>query len=670
MSMEPVRRTSPDLIADNVRRLAELFPSVITETRDDAGDVCLAVDFDLLRQELSDHVVEGPQERYQLDWPGKRAAAFAANAPTTATLRPDREESVNFDTTKNVFIEGDNLEVLKVLQESYLGKIDAIYIDPPYNTGDDLIYNDDFKTSAHEYLVNAAEIDNNGYRLRSNTTADGRFHTNWLNMLYPRLRVARNLLSDTGVIFISIGDSEVAQLRLLCDNVFGRSNFIAQITVEISTTQGMKVRAAQNGKIVKNSEFVLVYSRGAGFSTTRRTPLYDPVSGWPGNFGTWLHDDLTFEPLTAFLNRQKDLVKDAQRITGNATIRTTDLDTLLYASPVFKEFVEGHLNNIAASDKGIIPDGAEQPEWEEGRAFEVQGSERSYILMKSSKGTVRQFLRMSDNYRTADDYWSTLGRTVIRGDLWKGFYSDMAHVSLEGSTPFENGKKPARLIENLLKWANLGRNALVLDFFAGSGTTGQAVMNMNSLDNGRRRFILVQLPETPEARSTTAKAGFSRISDLTRERLRRAGNAVTDSADRDDLDIGFRAYRLDASPFAEKAFTPENTTPDLLAELEDPILPDRTPGDLLTHVLLAWGLDLAVNIRTVELAGQRVFDVEDGALLAAFGGEVTDELAEAMARREPARAVFLDSGFISDAARINVEQIFREISPSTDVKVL
>lgn len=613
MSMEPVRRTSPDLTADNVRRLAELFPSVITETRDDAGDVRPAVDFDLLRQELSDHVVEGPQERYQLDWPGKRAAAFAANAPTTATLRPDREESVDFDTTKNVFIEGDNLEVLKVLQESYLGKVKMIYIDPPYNTGNDFVYNDDFAESTAEYLKKAGDVDEDGARLRANPETNGRFHSDWLSMMYPRLKLARNLLQDDGVILISIDDSEVSNLRALMDEVFGGRNFVAQIE--------HKSRASvSNDKIIsENHNHILLFAR----------------------------DRPTLE-------RQRARIGLAPKIEG---FRNPDSDP------------RGPWRPTPLDGPGGAKKGNPFYEYAGVSGFwrislkEMESRDAAGLLLKNKNGIQQKYFlsQAINSRRTTTTWWDDAG-------LNSGATRKLNEM-MDG--PVFDTPKPVTLIQRMLELFTFDdADAITLDFFAGSGTTGHAVMLQNAQDGGNRRFVLVQLPETPAEKSEAARQGYPTISAVTRERLRRAGMAVIDTTDRDDLDTGFRAFRLDASPFAEKAFTPENTTADLLAELEDPILADRTPEDLLTHVLLAWGLDLAVEIQTVELAGQEVFDVEDGALLAAFSGEVTDELAEAMARREPARAVFLDSGFISDAARINVEQIFREISPSTDVKVL
>ncbi len=661
--------TSPDLTAANVEKLADLFPTVITESVDADGNPVRAVDFDLLRQELSDHIVEGPQERYQLDWPGKRAAAFAANAPIAKTLRPVRKESVDFDSTRNLFIEGDNLDVLKILQESYLSQIDLVYIDPPYNTGSDsFIYSDRFAESNAEYLVRSGQLDSEGTRLIANTDSNGRFHSDWLSMMYSRLKLARNLLRETGIMAISIGDDEVAQLRMICDEIFGEANRIAQVTVEMSTTQGMKVRAAQNGAIVKNSEFLLIYSRSAEHARVPKTPLFDSVSGWPGNFATWLHSDLTFEPLGDHLSRQPELLAEAKRFLGVDKVRVADLTTLYSVSGIFREFVHANLDHIAASDKGSWPESLPEPEWTSGQAYKYHVGTRSYVVMKSSKDTIRQFLLLSDNFRVADDYGKTYGRSVIRGDLWKAFYSDMAHVSLEGSTQFENGKKPLRLIQNFIKWANNDPEMLILDFFAGSGTTADAVMRLNREDQGRRRYILVQLNEEMDQRAAARRQGFHSVPQVAASRLRSSGEVIRQELGQ--IDVGFRFLRVDTSNMADVLRIPGDTRQRELAGLASSVKEGRTPEDLLFQVLLDWGLDVALPIALENIEGHEVYVVDEGAVMACFDPGVEPDVVRAMAQYEPLRAVFLDSAFASDDARINVEQIFREISPGTDVRAV
>lgn len=621
--MDKLRGTSPDLTQENVARLAELFPTVVTEARDEDGQVTRAVDFDLLRQELSDHVVEGPQERYHLDWPGKRAAAFAANAPTTATLRPDREESVDFDTTKNVFIEGDNLEVLKVLQESYLGKVKMIYIDPPYNTGRDFIYDDDFAESTQEYLQRSGQVDEAGQRLVALTQTDGRYHSDWLSMMFPRLKLARNLLKEDGAVFISIDDHEVDNLRKLCDEVFGARNFVAQIIWQ-------KVYAPKNSAqfFSEDHDYILVYAREKNAwrpNALPRTPEMEARYKNPDNDprGPWKAENLTARnaysagiyPVTTPSGRRID-GPPRGRYWGISKDSLLELDTD---------------NRIWWGSNG------------------------------DNFPALKNFLKEVKSGRTPQTLWtySEVGHTQ---DAKKTL---LKYVHFEHTENVLNSVKPVQLIRRILQLAtNADAGDLVMDFFGGSGTTPHAVLAQNSEDDGNRRYIAVQIHEP----LTKPEPRFDSILGMSHERLRNVSAELRASGSTGDL--GFRAFRLDASPFIERAHTADSITPDLLAELENPVLADRSPEDLLTHVLLAWGLDLSATIETVSLAGEEVYDVEDGALLAALGSTVSDELAHAMAERHPDRALFLDSGFVSDAARINVEQIFHEVSPATDIKVL
>ena len=640
MSMESVRRTSPDLTADHIRRLAELFPAVVTEARDADGRVTRAVDFDLLRQELSDHVVEGPQERYQLDWPGKREAVFAANAPTTATLRPDREESVDFDTTKNVFIEGDNLEVLKVLQESYLGKVKMIYIDPPYNTGNDFVYNDDFAESTKDYLRRSGAVDEDGARLCANPESNGRFHSDWLSMMYPRLKLARNLLTDDGAIFASISDDESHNLIAILSEIFGRENHVATFTwvkkrkgSHLSkTTRSMTEHIVCFARNIRNLELVGEAAYGNKWQPLAKRTNSNKTLNFPAaSIEARLPDD-TYPPGRYGVGSSALLFEDEF---------TVEDGTIVGAINVTGPFVWGQEMLTRELSLG------------------------THVSLSSRFGF--NVLRHNQSEKVKRP------STLIDKSVGAGTNEDAyeGSVRLFGAEGVMSYPKPTSLIEYLVRSATWNSpDAVIMDFFAGSGTTGHAVMKLNASHGTSLRHIQVQLNEHLADDTSAAQMGLSSIPAVARERLRRAGQAVAETSGAENLDTGFRAFRLDSSPFVERSFTPDSITPDLLAELEDPLLPDRTPADLLTHVLLAWGLDLAVDIQTVELAEQQVFDVEEGALLAAFGAQVTDDLAHAMARREPARAVFLDSDFTSDAARINVEQIFREISPTTDVKVL
>ncbi len=663
--MERLPGHSPDLVEQNIAKLKELFPSVVTEGVDESGRPVEKIDFDALRQELSDHVVEGPEERFQLDWPGKRQAALAANAPVAKTLRPQREESVDFDTTRNLFIEGDNLDVLKLLQESYLSKVDVIYIDPPYNTGNDFIYNDDFSQSTEEYLTLSGQVDEEGSHLVANPESHGRFHSDWLSMMYPRLKLARNLLAEDGVIFISIDDNEVDNLLKVCDEIFGESNHVATLAVEISKTQGMKVAVAQRGQIVKNHEYVLVYSRTKAAASHDRTPLYDAADRYDPHFDIVLNESLQSVPLTEAL--AADPTASATFTQHGLKMSKANLATLLDIDDAFHDyFLETYSANLYAE---MLIGLRQIQDLEVPPGVVVKHGK--YLLRRNSKGTIRQLQPFSASVRMSDEYKPARSRVTIRGALWKGFYSDMMNVGKEGGVDFKNGKKPTRLILQLIKWANRPAG-LVLDFFAGSGTTAQAVMTLNAQDDGKRRFILVQLDEPVNADSTAAKAGHATISDLARERIRRVGPQTSNEPGLhgESMDTGFRSLRVDSSGRTDVFATADDTSQASLGMFASNIAADRSRDDLLFQVLLEWGLELSLPIERSEVDGHEVFDVDSGALVACFDTELSDRAIEALAQNQPLRIVFRDDAFADDAARINAEQTIQQIAPDTEVRVL
>lgn len=618
--------TSPDMTEANIDRLAELFPNVITETLDADGNPKKAVDFDLLRQELSDHVVEGPQERYRLDWPGKREAAFAANAPIAKTLRPIREESVEFDTTENLFIEGDNLEALKLLQESYLGKVKLIYIDPPYNTGNDFVYDDDFAESATDYLARSGQANGEGAKLVANTEANGRFHSDWLSMMYPRLKLARNLLAEDGALFVSTGDYESANLRRICDELFGEQNFRADISWQKRYT-----RSNNTQDFTTVVEHILVYGRSDAFAVNllprtdeadgRYTnPDNDPRGPWKG---------------ASFLNP----ATPEQR--PNLCYPITNPNTGQVATPTANAWRRSKQEFERLHSEGLL----------------YWGTDGSAPVP-----AIKMFLS------------EARGLTPI--NFWEHSYAgntddgtrDLA--SLFGSKLFDN-PKPVQLMKRVLEHAT-APDSLVLDFFAGSGTMAHAVLAKNSEDGGSRRFIVIQLDETPDPKSEAAKQGYQTIAALCRERIRRAGRRVVDDAGlgANELDVGFRVLRVDTTNMAAVWRTPDQTDQQALPSMEDSLKPGRSAEDLLFQVLLDWGLELTMPIGVEKLEGHEVYFVEDDALIACFDSVLSHELVRAIAQRGPLRAVFRDSGFASDDARINAEQIFREISPATDVKAI
>ncbi|MEY8017691.1 MULTISPECIES: site-specific DNA-methyltransferase [Mycobacterium] len=617
--------TSPDLTEANIEKLAELFPNVITETLDADGNPKKAIDFDLLRQELSDHVVEGPQERYRLDWPGKREAAFAANAPIAKTLRPVREESVDFDTTKNLFIEGDNLDALKLLQESYLGKVKVLFADPPYNTGTDLVYHDSFAVSPPTYLAQSGFVDTSGARLVANLSTNGRFHSDWLSMIYPRIRLARNLLTDDGVMFLTIGDQEGANLRIVMDEVFGAKNFVATIIWQSRTS------ISDDQEISANHNYILVYARNRELLTFWGEPLradeYSNTDSDPR--GPW-----------------KLVPLDANKPGGDTHYEVVN----------------------PATGQGFWPPA--------GRSWAINRVSMQQLM---EDGRVKFGLRGD----SAPKRKLFLNERVERGDtrtpssilLDAGTTKDGSEevAKMLGSKRIFDYPKPVALLKRLIRYGSTGaRDCLVLDFFAGSGTTAEAVMRLNADDGGSRRFAVVQFPEKVAPESAAGKAGFGSISEIARQRIRKAGTEVKDRAGltAPDIDCGFRTFKVDTTSMADVLRAPDETGQQALTELESSVKPGRSAEDLLFQVLLDWGLELTMPIVVEKHECYDVFVVEDGALIACFDSAVSPELVRTIAKREPLRAVFRDAGFASDDARINAEQIFREISPATDVKAI
>jgi adenine-specific DNA-methyltransferase len=640
--MEKLDLESPDVTAQNIDKLAELFPTVVTEGLDAEGQPLRVIDFDLLRQELADHVVDGLQERYQLDWPGKRASLFASNAPIARTLRPIREESVDFDTTKNLFIEGDNLEALKLLQESYLGKIKLIYIDPPYNTGGDFIYEDDFAESTAEYLERSGQVDEHGVRLVANTEANGRFHSDWLSMMYPRLKLARRLLASDGVLVISIDDNESHNLRKIGEEIFGASNFVAQIGVQVNPRGRHLDRF-----VAKTHDSLLVFVRDSSADAItgiakegRMADEYDR-SDARGQFR-----------LLGLRNRNQAFNPDTRpNLYYPLYVAPTDGRVSCRADAVFSDEVWPD-----------APDGTKTC-WTWGR--ERVSADGDLLTAEKTSGEWRIYRK--DYLHGAD---GAVAKTLVKS-LWlePEFNNDQGRrviKELFGSALMDFPKS-TDLLMRIVEIA-CGPHGVVLDFFAGSGTTAHAVMACNAKDGGARRFILVQLDEACDPKSEAGKAGFETISDLAMERIRRAGAQMGEGSLLERGDVGFRLLRVDDTNIRDVLRTPDELEQEELSLYTNSIKADRTDEDLLFQVLLDWGLDLAAPISTESLAEQTVSVVDDGALIACFADAVTLEVISAIAERQPLRAVFRDSAFESDADRINAEQIFREASPATEVK--
>ena len=623
--MEKLKMQTVDGVQDNISRIVELFPECITEVSNQMGGGKRAVDFDKLRQLLSSDIVEGNEERYQFTWPDKRKAILAANAPISATLRPCPEESVNFDTTQNLYIEGDNLDVLKCLKETYLHKVKMIYIDPPYNTGNDFVYEDDFAESAAEYLANSGQFDEQGNRLVTNTESNGRFHTDWLNMIYPRLKVARDLLTEDGVIFISIDDNEVENLKKVCDEVFGESNFVAQLVWE-------RAFAPKNdAKYVSNShDYILMFSKNLDNFVIGRLPRTEEADARYSNpdndpRGVWQSDNLTVKTYSP--SGDYPITCPSGRVVEPPAGRCWRL-----SAKTFAERLED--NRI----------------W-----FGVDGN---------GVPRIKRFL--------SELKFDGMAPTSLL------FYKDVGHsqegsqevIKLFGNKGVFDGPKPVRLLERLITLANLKEDSIVLDFFSGSATTAHAVMKKNAEKEKHCRFIMVQLPE--EVSDKKKDQGYKNICEIGKERIRRAGAKIKADSPltTQHLDTGFRVLKLDSSNMKEVFYSPKETAQQDLFALVDNVKDDRTSEDLLFQVMLELGATLDSKIEESEVDGKTIFNVADGYLVACFDQEVSDEVVTAIAKMQPTYAVLRDTSLVDDATATNFEQIFKTYAPNTTTKIL
>ncbi len=623
--MKKLKMHSPDLTAENIAKIRELFPGCVTEAVNEDGKPRLAVDFDQLRQELSDSIVEGAQERYRLDWPGKRAALLSANAPIAKTLCPCREESVDFDSTKNLFIEGDNLDALKLLQETWLGKIKMIYIDPPYNTGKDFIYKDNFSVNKQDYLKNSRQIDKHGGKLVSNPESNGRYHSDWLSMMYPRLKLARNLLRDDGVIFISIDDGEQENLKKIVSEVFGQENFEGHIHWRRRPNQPND----PTKMIGLVAEHILVFAKN-------KIALKEKGVG-------------KVELTGAFSNGDNDPRGD-------------------WASKPWKAGSDqsGSRYKIKLPN-GVILD----EEWMgEEETYKKLLEDNRIIFSKHGKGTPRKkyFRNERENEGQCATNWWTHEQF---GHNQEG--NSILTELMDGIKNTFSNPKPPKLIRNFLALANTKPNDIILDFFAGSATTAHATMQLNAKDGGNRKFIMAQLPEKTDEKSEACKAGYKTIAEISKERIRRAGKKILASECHKNWnkDIGFRVLKIDSSNMAEVFYTPQATAQGDLLTAVDNIKPGRdNPEDLLFQVLVDWGVDLTLPIRRETIQNKTVFFVNHAPydLIACFDLGITEQLVKELATHKPARVVFRDNGFASDAVKINTEQIFRQLASATEVK--
>ena len=639
--MDKLKMHTPNKADENFKKLAELFPNAVTETIDENGEVVRAIDKDVLMQEISCTVVDGKEERYQFTWPDKKKSVLLANAPINKTLRPCREESVNFDTTENLYIEGDNLEVLKLLQETYLGKVKMIYIDPPYNTGSDFVYADNFAQSTDEYITNSGQFDEEGNRLVKNLDSNGRYHTDWLNMIYPRLKIAKHLLTEDGVIFISIDDSENKNLKNVCDEIFGAANFVSQLI-----WQNKKGGGNDSKYIAIEHEYILVYAR----NISALSEFYEAYS-----------DD--------YIKRYKE----------HDEIGRFFWDT-------FKRKSGKQYYPIVCPDGTVLQ-------------FDDDGNPISWLRSKArfesdiKSGEIR-IVKLGDKWSVQFKQRIPLGKTPRSIFTTETVFTEQGTTSTGSSDVYEYFKKdvfsnpkPVELIKFLLGFG-LQKDDIVLDFFSGSATTAEAVMRSNA-EGKRCKYILVQLKEDIDPMLNSASANAKRVAEnavavldelrrphiipeLAKERIRRAGKKIKDEnpLNTQNLDTGFRVLKCDTSNMKDVYYSPADFEMNLLDMMSDNIKEDRTPEDLLFQVMLDLGVELSSKIEETIIGGKKVFDVADGFLIACFDKDVNDETIKAIAQKQPYYFVMRDSSLANDSVATNFEQIFATYSPDTVRKVL
>lgn len=641
--MDKLKMQTANKADENFKKLAEMFPNAVTETIDENGEVVRAIDKDVLMQEINTKVVDGKEERYQFTWPDKKKSVLLANAPISKTLRPVRDDetkptgadsegkpycstgSVDFDTTENLYIEGDNLEVLKLLQETYLGKIKMIYIDPPYNTGNDFVYEDDFAQSTEEYLANSGQFDEDSNRMVQNTESNGRFHTDWLNMIYPRLKLAKDLLSDDGVIFISMDDHEQENIKKICDEIFGEANFLAQVIWERSYSPvNLKKHFSESHDYIicyaKNVESCVCNGlpRSAEANDRYSNPDNDPR-------GAWTSGDLSVGPR-----------------------------------------VESRVYEITVpSGRKVLPPSGYCWRLDEKTFQQYRKDNRIW------------FGEGGDNVPRIKRFLSDVKQGITPMTIWK--YTEVGHSQdaaqklkkLFDGKAFFDYPKSVELIKRCLQLYT-DNNCYVLDFFSGSATTAHAVMQLNAEDGGHRKFIMVQLPEKTDEKSEAYKAGYKNICEIGKERIRRAGKKIKEEAGltAQNLDIGFRVLKCDTSNMKDVYYNPDDYEIGMFDQLTDNIKEDRTPEDLLFQVMLDLGVLLSSKIEETTIAGKKVFNVEGNYLIACFDDNVTDEVITAIAKQEPYYFVMRDSSMASDSVATNFEQIFATYSPTTERKVL
>ena len=650
--MNKLDMKSENVVDNNIEYIREKFPNVVVES-----DKGYAIDFSALKQELSEVIVDETKEKYQLTWPGKKEAIVIANTPTTKTLRPVREKSVNFDTTENIYIEGDNLEALKILQESYLGKIKCIYIDPPYNTGNDFIYNDNFNKDVSQELIDSGQIDEEGNRLVANNQSNGRFHSDWLSMMYPRLRLARNLLSDDGIIFISIDDNEYFNMKRICDEIFGDNNYIDTFFIQVRYTNKSLNEKDDFQKVM---EQVLLYSKHKQrFKPKKPVEEYD---------------------ISKFKYYIKEIKLGEKLILGGKKVEVF--------KPGEYEIIEGDsgLNGLKAT-------------WASGSVLKGNTSGKFFDLYLSSRKLIDGLNVLYKVYGIGEDglgyrYFTGPKReNATKGQFYSGvplerleqikrgraikekpivnyydFSGDFGNIRNEGNVDFRYGKKPVKMLKMFFDMIN-DKDFICLDFFSGSGSTAHSVIQANAEDNGNRKFILVQLPEQIEETQDYYRFGFKTICDLGEERIRRAAKKIKEETNA-DIDYGFRVYKIDSSNMKDVYYKPSELNQEQLNMFETNIKEDRSSEDLLIQVMLDLGLTLDLKIEEKNILNSKVFFVDKNSLIACFDNNLNINIIDEICKYNPLKVVFRDSSFKTDNDKINVEERIKKLSPETEINIL
>lgn len=641
--MDKLEMRSEEITQENIKKIRELFPNAVTEAEKD-GKITLSIDFDVLKQELSDSIIAEGQERYQMTWPGKKQSVLLANSSITDTLRPCKEESVDFDNTQNLYIEGDNLNVLKLLRETYLGKVKMIYIDPPYNTGNDFIYKDDFAKSSEEWKGESGDYDELGNRLVKNPDSNGRYHSDWLSMLYPRLRLARDLLTDDGVIFISIDDNEQANLKKICDEVFGESNFIGSVV----WSKKRKGSFLSKG-IISLTEYLMVYSK--------------TVSCFTGLYGGEA-DSTESQPIIKRTNKISTLAIPANVIF-------TKLEDGVYKKGVYGDEINPVelLNDIEVKCGKILSGFSIKAPFIWSQAMlDLQLAKGAKLIINTINFQIRAYKAYDEN--NFKGFPSYLSGVEIKGTN-EDAYEELENIF--GLKKLFDYSKPKNYIKTIINGAtHFDKNSIILDFFSGSATTAHAVMQLNAEDGGNRKFIMVQLPEKCDEKSEAFKAGYKNICEIGKERIRRAGKKIKEENGlvAQNLDIGFRVLKLDSSNMQDVYYNPSAMRQSLLDTTIDNIKPDRTPLDLLFQVMLSLGMPLSSKIEEKQVNGKTYYAVNGNDIIACFDDNIDEEVITAIAKLQPIYAVFKDKSFATDSVGINNAQLFATYSPATDIKVI